>query len=103
MSGSETNYSASEIKLARSQCFEKPKKSGCAEQQNWCVGEEEERRAEREREEEEASLKPWTSAATTSVIFSPLKTHDLHYEGVFDKASRITHYTLADITSRLFP
>lgn len=93
----------SEIKLARSQCFEKPKKSGCAEQRNSCVGEEEESRAEREREEEEASLKAWTSAATTSVIFSPLKTHDLHYEGVFDKAARITHYTLADITSRLFP
>lgn len=102
MSGSETNYSVSEIKLARSQCFEKPKKSGCAEQRNSCVGEEESR-AEREREEEEASLKAWTSAATTSVIFSSLKTHDLHYEGVFDKAARITHYTLADITSRLFP
>lgn len=102
MSGSETNYSVSEIKLARSQCFEKPKKSGCAEQRNSCVGEEEESE-EREREEEEASLKAWTSAATTSVIFSPLKTHNLHYEGVFHKAARITHYTLADITSRLFP
>lgn len=103
MSGSETNYSVSEIKLARSQCFEKPKKSGCAEQRNSNVGEEEESRAEREREEEEASLKAWTSAATTSVSFSPLKTHDLHNEGVFDKAARITHYTLADITSRLSP
>lgn len=65
-----------------------------------CVGEEEkEGGAEREREEEEASLKAWTSAATTSVISSPLKTHNLHYESLLNKAARIPHYTLADITS----